>query len=66
MSFRCGNCNKVARKPVRVATKLRGATYPKRTYVLRGNKIEDNGGTGIETAESKEYCSPCAEGMPRA
>ncbi len=66
MSFRCGNCNTHGRVPIRVATHLRGKTYPERTYILRGKELKDNGGTGIETARSSEYCGDCAEGMPRA
>jgi hypothetical protein len=66
MSFRCGNCNKHARTPVLVMTKIRGKTYPKREYILRGKELTDHGGQGIEAARTSGYCGDCAEGMPRA
>ncbi len=66
MCFRCDSCGKVRWKPVIVATRLRAKTYPARTYVHKGEKVEDNGGQGLETAESGRYCIHCAPGMPRA
>lgn len=66
MCFRCDSCGKVRWKPVIVATRLRGVVYPARTYVLKGEKVEDNGGQGLETDKSGRYCEACAVGMPRA
>lgn len=60
MSFRCEMCNKVQEAgvaPVVLVTEQRRVTYLQR---MKGKKVIDPGGVGLETVTEVNICSRCA------
>lgn len=61
MSFRCELCNKAqdaGTSPVVIVTEQRRVSYSQR---MKGKKVFDPGGSGLETVSEVKACPKCAK-----
>jgi hypothetical protein len=62
--FVCNKCHQVIgpRIPaIRVVTKVREVEYPRREYLLHGEKVYDGGGRGTQIVSEEIVCQECAK-----
>lgn len=62
--FICQKCGKVSERkvsPIRKVVETRVVEHPRREYVLRGEKVVDPGGTGMQIVREEIQCPECAK-----